>query len=187
LLLLPIGFYSYMPGGGAKFPHDAPHASQPHAPQPSGPEPHAAEQSQPAEPTGPEALAEALRHVAEAREYFVHLLTAEIERFKLRLRKVAVWAVVGLIAIVLLLALLAAAVGLLLFGLAELVGSLLGGYVWLGAVVVGGGMLLIGILAAAWGLWAWQASANDAVRQRFAARKRRQQDRFGKSVDSADQ
>ncbi|HTQ38471.1 MAG TPA: hypothetical protein VMJ32_05560 [Pirellulales bacterium] len=165
-----------MPDDGAIPPHDAANTSSPHA----------TDDQRTTEPTGPDALAESLQRIAEAREYFAHLLAAEIERFKLRLRKAAMWAIVGLTALVLLLALLVAATGVLLAGLAELIGSLLGGRLWLGAVLVGGGVLLIGVLALGWGLWAWQASAFDAVRQRFAARKRRQQGRFGKSVDSAD-
>jgi hypothetical protein len=161
-----------MPDDGAK--SDAPGAS-------SG-----SEQAHDQQPTGPDALADALHRVAEAREYFAHLLAAEIEKLKLRFRHAAMWAVVGITALVLLLAILVAAAGLLLTGLAELIGSLLGGHSWLGAVIVGGGVLLIGILAVAWGLWAWQASAFDAAKHRFAARKRLQKGRFGRSVESAD-
>jgi hypothetical protein len=136
-----------------------------------------------ARPTGPDALQEALHRVGEAREYFTHLVAAEIERVKLRLRTAAAWAVVAITALVLLLAVLVAAAGLLLLGLAELIGNLLGGHTWLGLVVVGGGILLLGTGAVAWALWAWQASAYDAAKERFAARRRRQQAQFGHSVD----
>jgi hypothetical protein len=166
-----------MPRDGATSPHDASHAS-------SQPEP---DETHRTEPTGPDALADAVERLGEAREYFAHLLAVEIERFKLRLRRAAIWAVVGLTALVLLLAVLVAAAGLLLTGLAQLIGSLLGGHPWLGAVIVGGGILLIGILMVAWGLWAWQASAFDAARERFAARRRRQKGRFGRSVEPTDE
>ncbi|HEY2762108.1 MAG TPA: hypothetical protein VGI75_15225 [Pirellulales bacterium] len=136
-----------------------------------------------AQPTGPDALHEALHRVGEAREYLAHLVAAEIERFKLRLRTAAAWAVVAITALILLLATLVAAAGLLLLGLAELIGNLLGGHNWLGLVIVGGGILLLGAGAVAWALWAWQASAYDAAKQRFAARRRRQQAEFGHSVD----
>ena len=136
-----------------------------------------------AKPTGPDALNEALNRVGEAREYFTHLVAAEIERLKLRLRSAAAWAVVAITALVLLLAILVAAAGLLLFGLAELIGNLLGGHTWLGLVIVGGGILLLGAGAVAWALWAWQASAYDAAKERFATRRRRQQAQFGQSVD----
>jgi hypothetical protein len=162
-----------MPDDGATSGHDASEPS-------SQSEPH---QHGHKEPTGPDALAEALRRLAEAREYFAHLVAAEVESFKLRLRRAAMWAVIGLTALVLLLAVLVAAAGLLLAGLAELIGSLLGGHLWLGTLIVGGGVLLIGALAVGWGMWAWQASAFDAARERFATRKRRQQGRFGRSVE----
>jgi hypothetical protein len=166
-----------MPDDGATSPYDASDA-------PPQSEPHT---DGSAKPTGPDALADALERVAEAREYFAHLLAAEIERLKLRFRRAASWAVVGLTAVVLLLAILIAAAGLLLEGLAELIGTWLGGHPWLGAVIVGGGVLLIGVLAIGWGLWAWKASAYEAARERFAARKRRQEGRFGRSVESAEE
>src|SRR5438128_1108790 len=98
-----------------------------------------APKADPTEPTGPDALAEALRHVAEAREYLIHLAVAEINRFKLRLRRAAIWAVAGLTALVLLLAILVASAGLLLFGIAQLIGQWLGGHLWLGLMITGGG------------------------------------------------
>ncbi len=165
-----------MPDDGATSPNDASHASS----QSESDESHRTQ------PTGPDALADAIERFGEAREYFAHLLAAEIERFKLRLRRAAIWAVIGLTVLVLLLALLVAAAGLLLTGLAELIGSLLGGHPRWGAIIVGGSVLLIGILIVAWGLWAWQASSLDAVRERFAARKRRQTGRFGRSVEPTD-
>lgn len=140
----------------------------------------------PIEPTGPDALAEALRHIAEAREYLIHLAAAEIDRFKLRLRRAAIWAVIGLTALVLLLAILVASAGLLLFGVAQLIGQWLGGRLWLGLMITGGGILLIGILAIGWGLWSWQTSSFEAVKERFAARRRRQKGQFGRSVQDED-
>ncbi|HEY2826998.1 MAG TPA: phage holin family protein [Pirellulales bacterium] len=166
-----------MPDDGAKFPHADSDASSQSDPERQNPSP----------PTGPDALADAIHRLAEAREYIAHLLAAEIEKFKLRFRRAAAWAVIGITALVLLLAILVAAAGLLLTGLAELIGSLLGGRPWLGALIVGGAVLLIGVVAVAWGLWAWQRSAFDAVRESFAARRRRQLGRFGRSVESPDE
>jgi hypothetical protein len=138
-------------------------------------------------PRGPDALADAVERLAEAREYIAHLIAAEFERLKLRFRRATIWAIAGLTAVVLLLAIIVAAAGLLLFGLSQLVGSLLGDRPWLGGIIVGGGVLVLGILLLAWGLWSWQASAFNAARERFAARKRRQEARFGRSVDSAEE
>ncbi len=160
-------------------------ATPPHAE--SDPSPHSdSNESRQAPPRGPDALADAIQRLAEAREYIAHFIAAEVERLKLRLRRAAIWAIAGLTAVVLLLAILVAAAGLLLFGLAQLVGSLLGDRPWLGGMIVGGGVLVLGILILVWGLWSWQASAVNAARERFAARKRRQEARFGRSVESAE-
>jgi len=136
-----------------------------------------------AEPTGPAALDEALRHAAEAREYLVHWLAAEADRVKLRLRRWAIWAIVGLAGLAILLAVIMTAAGLLLVGVAELIGSLLGGRLWLGAIITGAGLLLIAALAVGIGLWSWNASAFEAVRHRFAARRRLQRAKFGRSIE----
>src|SRR5215467_5059373 len=71
------------------------------------------------QPTGPDALDEALRHASEAREYFAHWLAAEADRLKLRLRHWAIWAIVGLAGLAILLAIIMTAAGLLLVGVAE--------------------------------------------------------------------
>jgi hypothetical protein len=136
-----------------------------------------------AQATGPDALNEALRHASEAREYFLHWLAAEADRLKLRLRHWAIWAIVGLTGLAILLAIVMTAAGLLLIGIAELIGSLLGERPWLGAIITGAGLLLIAALAVGIGLWSWNASAFEAVRHRFAARRRLQRAKFGRSVE----
>jgi hypothetical protein len=151
------------------------------------PPPESKSSDTPPEPSGPDALAEALRRVAEAREYLVYLLAAEIDRFKLRLRRAAMWAVVGITALVILLALLVAAAGLVLVGVAQWLGELMGGRMWLGSLLTGAGVLVLGAAAVAFGLWSWQRSAYEATRERFAARRRRQRGKFGRSVNPSDE
>ena len=163
--------------------HQSPHDEAPGEKRASSDEP-ASDQTQ---PSGPDALNEALRHAAEAREYFVHWLAAEADRLKLRLRHAAIWAIVGLAALAILLAIVMTAAGLLVVGIAELVGTLVGGRPWLGAVIIGGGILLIAAIAVAIGLWSWNSAAFEAVRRRFAARQRMQQAKFGRSVEPSDQ
>ncbi len=140
-----------------------------------------------AQPTGPDALDEALRHAAEARDYFAYWLAAEADRLKLRLRRVAMWAIVALAGLAILLAIVMTAAGLLLVGVAELINNLLGGQAWQGAIITGGGLLLIAGMAIALGLWSWQKSSFEAVRHRFAARRRRQQAKFGRSIEPPDE
>jgi membrane protein implicated in regulation of membrane protease activity len=138
------------------------------------------------DPTGPDALAEALRRVAEARETIVHLAAAEIDRFKLRFRRLAIWAIVGIVALVILLAILATATALLIWGLASLMVSLLGWPMWAGALAIGGGVLLIAVLALVLDLWAWNREAFKSARQRYENRKQVERNKFGRSIDPAD-
>jgi hypothetical protein len=135
------------------------------------------------QPVGPDALDEALRHASEAREYFAHWLAAEADRLKLRLRHLAIWAIVAVAGLAILLAIVMTAAGLLLVGVAELIGSLLGQRLWLGAIITGGGLLLIAALSVGIGLWSWNRSAFEAVRHRFAARRRLQRAKFGRSIE----
>jgi Putative Actinobacterial Holin-X, holin superfamily III len=135
------------------------------------------------EPRGPDALADALHRVAEALDFLSHLAAAELDRLKLRLRRLAVWAIVAAAGIVVLLAVLVSATGLLLAGIAESVAQLCGGRMWLGALITGGGVLLLGAVALAIGLWSWQKSAFEATREKYSSRKRRERAKFGRSVD----
>jgi hypothetical protein len=144
------------------------------APPPDAPQP---------EPTGPDALADALRRLGEALEFLSHLATAEFDRLKLRFRRVAMWAIVVAAGVVVLLAILVSATGLLLVGIAQAIAELCGGKMWLGSLLTGGGVLILVAAALAIGLWSWQKSAFEATREKYAARKRRQRTQFGRSVD----
>ena len=135
---------------------------------------------------GPEAVAEAMKHFAEAREYLAYLAAVEFDRLKLRLRRAAMWAIIGIAAVVVFLAILVTAVGLLLWGLAALLVALLGWPIWAGALAVGGGVVLIAVVALLIDFWAWNRGAYSAARRRYEKRKQRQRERFGRSVDSAE-
>ncbi len=132
---------------------------------------------------GPDAIYEALEHLAEAREYAAHLAGAEFDRLKMRLRRMAMWAIVGVAAVVVFLAILVTAVGLLLWGLATLLVALVGWPMWAGAIAVGGGVVLVAVAALLIDFWAWNRGAYSAARRRFETRKRKQRERFGRSVD----
>jgi len=137
-------------------------------------------------PTGPDALNEALRHAAETREYFIHWLAAEADRLKLRVRRAAMWMILGVAALAIVVAIVMTAAGLLLVGLAELIANLLGQRAWLGAVITGGGILLLAAAGIAIGMWSWQKSAFEKVRQRYAVRLRSQEAKVGRSLEAAD-
>lgn len=134
--------------------------------------------------TGPAAAEEAIERMAEARAYAEHLLAAEIARFKLRMRRMVLWAIAGVAAVLLLLTVLVTATALLLWGLASMIGQLLGVGDWLGALITGGGILLLAALGVWLGLWSWTAAAFARTRQSFAGRKELQRQTFGRDVDS---
>jgi hypothetical protein len=138
------------------------------------------------EPKGPDAFAEALRRMGEAREYAGYLAAAQIDKFKLKLRRIAILAIAGIVAGILGLAILVSAAAILLQGVAGAIGELLGGRRWAGELITGGGILLLTALAAWLGLRMWQASAFKALQQRYARRKQKQRAQYGHSVDPLD-
>jgi Putative Actinobacterial Holin-X, holin superfamily III len=131
---------------------------------------------------GPDALKEALGHVAQAKEYVGHLASAELDRFKLKIRRALMWAAAGVVALMLGLSVLVPAAFLLLAGISTAIGNLLG-HAWIGDVIVGGGILALTALGVWLGLRIWQKSAFKALKARYEARKRRQRVEFGRSVD----
>jgi hypothetical protein len=142
--------------------------------------------SQPQAATGPEALNDAVRRVAEAREDLVYLAAVEIDRWKLKMRRMIIWAAVGIAALIVFVAILISATALLLWGLADLIGKAFGDRTWVGALVVGGGILLLASGSMYGGIWSWNRSAFKAVKRRYELHKRSQRERFGHSVDPRD-
>lgn len=141
---------------------------------------------EPQPPGGPDALAEALRHLAEAREYLVYLIAVQVDRLRLQFRRAASFAILAIAGLAILVAILMTAAGLLLWGLADLISRALGQATWVGALIVGGGVLVLGIFSLAMFLWAWHLSAYNALRRRYAKRRSRQRELFGRSVDRRD-
>ena len=138
-------------------------------------DPVTAEQTEPTSPElprGPEALEEALHRAGQAREEAVHLMAVEIDRVKLKVRKLLILAALACLAAFAVVAILFVAIALALFGLAELIGQAFGGRTWAGALVLGGGILLL----TSSGLWGgiawWNRSSFKATVQRYQTRRR---------------
>ena len=115
----------------------------------------AGDSSDPSPAAGPDALAEAMRRLAEARTYAVYWGAAEFDRLKLRFRRIVMWAIVGIVAVVILCSLLVAAAFMLLFGVAAMLSAIFGWPTWAGCLLIGGGMLLLGVAAMLIDFWAW--------------------------------
>src|SRR4051794_16556902 len=130
---------------------------------------------------GPDAFAEAMQRLGEVREYASYLAVAEIDKLKLKVRRIAVLAAAGIVAGILGLAILVSAAAILLQGIAGFIGELLGGRPWAGAIITGGGILALTALGAWLRLRAWQAATFKALQKRYEYRKQKQRGQFGHS------
>jgi hypothetical protein len=135
---------------------------------------------------GPDAFAEAMQRLGEVREYASYLAAAEIDKLKLKARRIVILAAAGIVAGILGLAILVSAAAILLQGIAGFIGELLGGRPWAGAIITGSGILALTALGAWLGLRAWQAASFKALQKRYEYRKQKQRTQFGQSVDPLD-
>ena len=134
-------------------------------------------------PAGPDALAAVFKQLAEAIEYLAYLLAAEVDRVKLKIRRLVVMAILGAIAGVAGLAFVGCTVWLLLSGIAGGVGALFGDRFWLGGIVTSLVILVVGA-GAAWIFLRRRKSAGmKSARQRYEKRQAAQKTRFGREVE----
>ncbi|MCC7083386.1 MAG: hypothetical protein IT427_00085 [Pirellulales bacterium] len=129
---------------------------------------------------------EAIRRVAESREYLAYWMAVEFDRLKLRFRRLLIWAAIGFAILMVFVAILISAAAMLLWGLADWIGAAFGGRTWIGALVVGGGILLLATAGFSGGVWGWNRTRFQAAKRRYEARKRRQREQFGRSIDRED-
>lgn len=135
-------------------------------------------------PAGPDAMADAVRRLAEARDYAVYFVAAETERIKLKVRRVLLWVAAGVVAALLVVTVLVTATALLLWSIASVISNALDEELWVGALITGGGILLLTGLTTWIGLWAWKSSGFRATRRRFERRRDRQRQTFGRDVET---
>jgi hypothetical protein len=132
---------------------------------------------------GPDALLEARNRVGEAWQYLVYLAAAEIDRFKLKIRKALMAAILGIMALVIALAILAAAAGILLWSIAGAIAALFGWPAWAGGLLTGFGILALVFTGTYFGLRAWQAASFRATKDRYKARRNALRARFGDPLE----
>jgi hypothetical protein len=150
--------------------HDVPHQPQSSAP---GHSPEA---------TGPAAFQELVKQIAELREYALHYASTRVDHAKQVVRDLAMWTVLGLLALAAVVVGLAVGISTFVSGLADGLTALYGGRAWLGnlsaAVIV-----LCGI---AGGVYLAIKRLRSAFMERMAAKyekwEAQQQARFGRDA-----
>src|SRR5688572_26884097 len=98
---------------------------------------------------GPEAAKKVLDQVAELREYAAYLAAVKLDSLKLTLRKLMIYAALGIVAAIASIVAICLAVTLALYGIADGLGVLFGGRYWLGSLVTGA-LVLGGTGAGVW-------------------------------------
>jgi hypothetical protein len=135
-------------------------------------------------PSGPDALSAVFKQLAEAIEYLAYLLTAQVDRVKLKIRNIVLMVVLGVIGAAAAMALVVCTVWLLLSGVAGGLGELVfGDRPWLGGIVVSVVILLVGAVAGWIAYRRVQSSGLKATRDRYQKRQAEQRTRFGREVE----
>lgn len=132
-----------------------------------------------APPSESDPLVEIAAHLAEAREFLSHFLSAKADQFRLQASRIVVWCFVGLIAGVAGAAAIVTAAALLVDGFAHGLAVLFGGRLWAGELVAGGVCLGMAALV----LWLGVRKIFQISQQRtvakYARRHTLQQFKFG--------
>lgn len=164
------------PGGG---PGSVGVAAGPAAPEPIPPPPGCvpdpdAERPNPAA----DAFHRITGGVSELKEYAGYYLTAKVDGFRQTLKKIGLYAALGLVGLIVAGAIVATAAGLLVAGLAELLGHLFGDRLWLGNLVVG----VLVLAAVGLGVWIMMNKLTGTWRsqtiRKYEQRKQSQRERF---------
>lgn len=123
--------------------------------------------------------------LSEAREYLSYSLAARADGVKASIRRMGLYAGVGLVGLVALVSIVAMASVLLLLGFAGGLGALLGGRMWLGALIVGA-VFLIAIALGAWlGVRYMTKNFRQKTVEKYEQRKAGQRSKFGRDVRQA--
>jgi len=134
------------------------------------------------EPSPEEALHRLLQQVTVLQAYFMHFVSAKVDRSLLSARQLALGAILGVVGLIALAGLMVTATVLLLVGVATGLALLFNGWLWLGQVVVGGGILFLLALTIRMGLRTWQSRWCRQKVQQYDERQLQQRAAFGHSV-----
>ena len=144
----------------------------PESESPSGSERDAAE-----DPGMADAVRESLRSFGDLAEAVGHLLSAKIDQFKLSVRTLIIYAVLGVIGVFAGVTILVVAVVFLFIGAAHGLGAVLGGREWLGDLIVSLIVLGAALITLTFGLNKFKTASRRRTMRKYEDRRKGQQER----------
>jgi hypothetical protein len=135
------------------------------------------------EPSPAEAFRRLQKQVEELQAYFAHFVSAKVDSVVLSARRLAIWAVLGVVGLIALAALIVTAIVLVLHGVANGLAVLFAGRLWLGQLVAGSGILIMLVLSILIGVRTWQTRWRQQKVQQYDERQFQQRAAFGHSVE----
>jgi uncharacterized membrane protein len=147
---------------------------------PNGAQTHTTPDEQ--EPSPAEALHRLQQQLGELQAYVTHFVNAKIDAYVLSARQLALWVVLGVLALSAGVGLIVTAIVLVLVGAAHGFALLFGGRWWLGALAVGGATLALLALCIIIGVRTWQSRWRQQKVQQYEERQLQQQHTFGRSA-----
>jgi uncharacterized membrane protein len=154
--------------------------------QPRWDEPTGSESAAPGDDGAPQSTEQAIdavfKHVAEVRDYALLYVETRKDQVKVVLFKVLLYAVLGMLALVVGAGVLAVSVVLLLQGVAGGLARLLGDRAWAGNLITGGGVLLFLVLAIYFGVRGATRSSRRRLGEKYDRRQEELRRRFGREA-----
>jgi hypothetical protein len=133
-------------------------------------------------PTVADSLRDSGRSIAEITHYIGHLICARLDQLKLSIRTLVLYAILGVLGIIVAATVLAVAVVLLFTGIAHGLGAALGGRDWLGDLIVGFVVLGAIALSATLLFSKFKTASRRRTMRKYEERRKQQREQFGHDV-----
>jgi len=139
-----------------------------------------AEARRPSHPA--EAVRDALRRLAELREFAAYYVSVRIDALKASIRSAAMYAGLGLLGALAVGTVVVVAIVLLLVGIAGALGAALGGRAWLGDIITSLIFLVFAAIGASVGMKVMTRWFHSKMVHKYEERQRQQRQHFGQDV-----
>jgi hypothetical protein len=133
-------------------------------------------------PTVADSLRDSGRSLAELMQYLGHLISAKLDQLKLSVRTLVLYAILGILGIVVAATVLAVSIVLLLTGIAHGLGVALNGREWLGDLIVGIAVVAAIGLTATFFLSKFKTASRLRTERKYEDRRQQQREQFGHDV-----